>query len=156
MSRGRWFEAEQDAEAARTHFGQAAALWERGGFERPDLDGYAAAMALMHAMQSGHTSLEASLSRCLYVVGEDLPTGRDWHADPVRRAASAVDGRPALLPPPLARAAHETRRFRHVAMHSYCDFDAARAGPAIGAARALAEGLPTAFAEFRRALEGEG
>lgn len=81
------------------------------------------------------------------------PTGGDWHADLIRRAASIVAGRPAILPEDAARAANETRRFRHVAMRSYGSFDAILAEPSVRAAEHLAVALPDAIAAFRRVID---
>lgn len=110
-------------------------------------------MALLHAMQSAHTSLESALVRLLRLIGEDVPVGGDWHADLIRRAASAVAGRPAILPADLARAANETRRFRHVAMRSYGSFDATLAEAPVRAAGLLAGGFSAAMAAFRRVID---
>ncbi len=107
----------------------------------------------MHAMQSGHTSLEAALSRILDLLGEEMPSGRDWHADLIRRAARPMADRPEILPPVVAEAASETRRFRHVAMRSYGTFDPALAQPAVAAARLLAAGLANAVILFRKRVD---
>jgi hypothetical protein len=110
-------------------------------------------MALMHAMQAGHTSLESALMRVLALLGEQPPSGRDW-PDLIRRATRAVDGRPPILPADLGAAADETRRFRHVALRSYDSFDVTRARPAMTAANRLAVALPPAFAALRSAIDG--
>lgn len=52
MSDARWFEVNSEIEAAIRHFGRSAELYRRGGFDAPGLDGYQAAMALMHSLQS--------------------------------------------------------------------------------------------------------
>lgn len=153
MSAGRWFEIATDAAAAAEHFARSVDLFRAGGFADDSLDGYRARMALMHAMQSGHTSLESALVRVLRLIGEDVPTGGDWHADLIRRAASIVAGRPAILPEDAARAANETRRFRHVAMRSYGSFDATLAEPSVRAAELLAGTFPAAIAAFRRVID---
>jgi hypothetical protein len=63
----------------------------------------------------------------------------------------ATAGRPAILPPDLAKAADRTRRFRHVAVRTYDQFDPAEAGSAVAAAGILAAGLPSAIKQFRDA-----
>ena len=153
MSDARWFEVEADLAASVEHFGRSVTLHDLGGFDGGGLDAYRARMALMHAMQSRHTSLEAALVRILDLLHEDVPTGRDWHADLLRRVSHALMDRPAILPPSLAQAANETRRFRHVAMRSYGDFDPARAQPAIAAAALIAHGLAAAVLAFRRQID---
>ena len=76
MSDGRWFETDADIETAVRHFRQSVALYREGGFDAPGLAGYRAIMALMHALQAAHTSLESALVRILdmqplffYLVG---------------------------------------------------------------------------------------
>ena len=65
MSDGRWFEVDRDVQTAVRHFRQSVALYREGGFDAPGLEGYRATMALMHALQSAHTSLESALLRIL-------------------------------------------------------------------------------------------
>lgn len=67
----------------------AARLYDAGGFGNPesddealetaDLDAYRARMALQHAMQAAHTSLEGGLKRILEILGEDPPSGPQSH-----------------------------------------------------------------------------
>lgn len=153
MSDARWFEVEADLAAAVEHFSQSVKLYSLGGFDGDSLDAYRARMALMHAMQSGHTSMETALVRILDLLGEDVPTGREWHADLLRRMSHALTDRPAILPPSLAGAANETRRFRHVAMRTYGSFDPGLAQPAIIAATLIAQGLTCAISAFRRQID---
>ena len=75
MSDARWADVEADIASAIRHFGNAVELYCEGGFEGDDLSSYRASMALMHAMQSGHTSAEAGLMRILQTLGEEHPTG---------------------------------------------------------------------------------
>jgi hypothetical protein len=65
LSDERWFEVDADIESAIRHFRRSLELHEAGGFDDPGLDGYRAEMALMHAVQSGHSSLESALIRIL-------------------------------------------------------------------------------------------
>ena len=139
------------------HF-NAVDLFREGGFENPDLRGYKASMAVMHAMQSGHTAAEAALKRILDILGEEHPTGEDWHDILIRRLARAVTGakaRPAVLPPDVAADLHETRRFRHRAMHSYENFDTARFGPTLASAERLRDTLARTIVTFRGKIDPE-
>ena len=129
MSDARWFEVGADVADATGHFARSVSLYGLGGFEGDGLDAYRARMAFMHAMQSGHTSLETGLVRILDLMGEEAPTGRDRHADLLKRVARAMKDRPLILPPDVAQAAPETRRFRHVAMRGYGGFEAHLAHP---------------------------
>lgn len=153
MSDARWTEVDEDMAAAAGHLARSVELFAAGGFAGEELDAYRARMAFMHAMQSGHTSLEAALLRILDLLGEEAPSGRDWHADLIRRAARSLAGRPAILAPAVADAANETRRFRHVAMRSYGTFDPSLAQPAVAAAGLLAASLADAAAAFRRQVD---
>lgn len=157
MTDARWIEVDDDIDAACRHFGNAAKLFEEGGFDAEGLSGYKARMALLHAMQAGHTSLEAALRRILDVLGEEPPTGDQSHADLVRRVARAVStpglSRPAILPEQVARDADEARRFRHRATHDYDNFDPARAMPSIEAARRLSAALKPAISAFRDRID---
>ncbi len=157
MSDTRWIEVDDDISAACGHYGKAAALFDRGGFEDETLDGYRAKMALMHSMQSAHTSLEAAFKRILEILGEEAPGGEQSHRDLVKRVARPVTipghARPAILPADVARDVDESRRFRHRATHDYDNFEPMLAGPSIEAARRLATDLPAAIAAFRDAID---
>ncbi len=153
MSDARWFEVDSDVAAATEHFARSVEIFAAGGFSGDDLAAYRARMGFMHAMQSGHTSLESAVVRIMGLLCEDVPSGAEWHADLVRRARQPLRGRPAILTPPLALAMDETRRFRHVAMRSYGTFEVTRASPAVTAAAALAAGLGRVVAEFRAVVD---
>lgn len=115
-------------------------------------------MALMHSMQSGHTSAEAGLLRILRLLGEEAPQGEDWHYKLIERLSHAVAGdhaRPALLSDSLTTDLHETRAFRHRVSHGYGDFNAARASPSIEAAGRLTTTLPEAIDVFKRLVDSD-
>lgn len=79
MSDARWLDVEDDLANAEAHFRNAGALHAAGGFDEPGLVGYRNSMALMHSLQSAHTSAENALRRVLLILGEELPAGEDWH-----------------------------------------------------------------------------
>jgi hypothetical protein len=85
--------------------------------------------------------------------GEKAPVGRQWHADLIQRARRAADNRPVILPAILADAADRTRKFRHVAVRAYDNFDPDDAEPAVRAAEKVAAGLVNAIAAYRRAID---
>jgi hypothetical protein len=152
----RWFDVEAEVADAVDHFTKAVELYELGGFEDLSLRGYQASMALMHAMQSGHTSLEGALVRILTILEEAPPSGERWHEDLVRRAGASLSGelaRPAILPPEVVRDVEETRRFRNKAARGYNSFDPARARPALEAASRLAFSLQPAISRFRASID---
>ena len=152
MSDERWAEVDQDIASAIRHFSAAGRLNAEEPVRDDTWEGYKARMSLMHAMQAGHTSLESALLRILDMRGEQRPTGESWHADLIRRAARASDLRPAILPSELAKAADRTRRFRHVAVRTYDQFEPEEAKTAINAAGILAAALQSAIVQFRSAI----
>ncbi len=153
MSDARWIEIESDFRAACTHFTGAAELFDAGGFDETGLGGYRTSMAFLHAMQSGHTSLEAGLVRILNLLGEESPQGEFWHRDLLRRVCTAVEGRGAILPPDLCDHADETRRFRNVATRNYDNFAISRAEIAVDSARVLAARLQDCLSEFKIGID---
>ena len=157
MTDARWTEVEDDLASACRHFGNAARLYDQGGFDRDDLAGYMADMALQHAMQSAHMSLEGALLRILEILGEEKPIGERWHADLVKRVARPLGiagrARPAILTADVAGDVDETRRFRHRAAHNYDDFEPEQASPSIEAARRLAINLRPCIALFRSKVD---
>jgi hypothetical protein len=156
VSDPRWDDVVDDAASATEHFRAAVALYEAGGFEQPGLDGYRAAMAFMHAVQSAHTSLEGGLLRILDILQEQRPIGDQWHGDLVRRACREIAGenaRPPILSPALCEAIDETRKFRNLAVRNYERFQIAKALPTVTAARLIAEDLMGEIARFRKAVD---
>jgi len=154
MSDARWFEVEADVEAAIRHFRQSVELYRKGGFDEPGLDGYQAEMALMHALQSAHTSLEGGFLRILEMLGEERPVGENWHADLINRVAAVLPGkRPAIISTRIAEAATETRRFRHRAAHNYDSFQVKEVSRTIEAAATLASGLEADILAFRNIID---
>ena len=137
------------ARSAATHFRAAGRLFGRGGFDEEGDEGYRNVMALLHAMLSGHNALEDALVRLMKVLGEAPPSGSDWHMQVIERASMAKAERPAVLPSALAKAANETRGFRHFAARAYrVKFDPEKARVAVEAGQVLAEGLEDALSSF--------
>lgn len=159
MTDARWTEVEDDIGAATRHFALAVRLYDAGGFsdDHDDLDAYRASMALQHAMQSAHTSLEGGLKRILEILGEEVPSGAQSHVDLVKRVGRpmtlASHRRPAILTPDVEADVHESRRFRHRAMHDYNNFELMLATPSIDAARRLAKTLAPCIEAFRREVD---
>jgi uncharacterized protein YutE (UPF0331/DUF86 family) len=166
MSDARWADVEDDIKNASVHFIMATRLFDAGGLapfdpegmaELQDIESYKSKMAILHAMQSAHTSLEAALKRILQILGEEEPTGDQSHADLIKRVRKAITmpgrERPAILPDDVAQDADETRRFRHSAAHDYNNFDPSRATPSIDAARRLGQKLKLSIDEFRAVVD---
>jgi hypothetical protein len=156
LSDARWALVFEDARDAVLHLTNAVRLYEEGGFSGNSLNAYRSRMAFMHAVQAGHTSLEAALLRILDILDEENPTGDQWHRDLISHAGRELGGenaRPAILPADLARHADETRRFRNLATRSYGSFDPEKAIFTVTAARQLAEGLIPALTAFCVAVD---
>lgn len=69
------------------------------------------------------------------------------------RVSQGTAGRPAILPPDLARAAGETRRFRHVAMRGCGSFDVELSRPSVKAAGVVAQGIRAAIAALKATVD---
>jgi len=150
----RWLDVENAAREAVGHFKNAVAIYGEGGFNAPGLAGYKADIAFMHAMQSGHTSMESALCRILDILGEERPTGTAWQYDLILRVRSERPGsRPPILGPGAADHADETRRFRHLAMRTYGSFKATEAKKSVVAAKALSRDLPVEIERFKNAID---
>lgn len=157
MTDARWIEVGDDLESACRHFGNAARLYDEGGFDADDLGGYRSRMAFLHAMQSAHSSLERALMRILDILGEEAPAGEQSHADLIKRVSRSVGApghpRPAMVSPDIARDVDETQRFWHRATHDYDNFDPALAVLSVEAARRLAVSLKPSIAAFREQVD---
>jgi hypothetical protein len=153
MSDARWSDIDTDTTAAVTHFSRAIQIYGEAGLRDDTMDGYMRRMAFMHAMHAGHTSLERVLLRIIEMQGEEAPSGRQWHADPIKRAARATNERPAILPQGLVPAVDRTRRFRHFAAHAYDTFEPDDADPAVRAADRVATEFAAAIAAYRQVID---
>ena len=153
MSDARWNEVDNDVRSAVGHFSMAVRLHEKLDCCKDDFETYQVEMALMHAMQSGHTSFESAMTRILDMLQEERPSGESWHRDLVIRVSNALGNRPAILDSDLERAANETRSFRILATGSYDTFSRERCGPAISAAHVLVDGVPKAVSKFRHLVD---
>ena len=147
-----WRDIEADIESSKRHLEEAIAMCDEWKSGIP-LD-YRSAMAFQHAMLAGYTSLESALTRILAMLDERPPVGPDSHAALLRRVAQAIPGeRPAIFSTELRRHADELRRFRHIALHTYDDFDPERAAKPVDAARAVLTGIDAAIATFRATVD---
>lgn len=78
------------------------------------------ALALAFQLERFYTATEGMLARVLRSLDGDVPTGRDWHSDPLRAASVPVEGlRPAILPSEVLSDLRELLGFRHYARHAY-------------------------------------
>ena len=125
--KGAWVFVEENFLDSSKHFRRAArlhkdfsALLEGSDTEIHQLSDaeYAARMAICHAMQIAHTSLEMGLERAFGLLEEPVSKGASWHKDIIDQAKE-IEGRPAILSPDCIAAAHETRAFRNIASRRY-------------------------------------
>lgn len=147
-----WKLVEDTFEAARRHFELAVALHDRDTMAGTSNDAYYASMAFMHGMFAAHSSVETGLERILALYQETVPAGKTSHLDILKIAAMATSMRPPILDDSTFALLNETRRFRHVAAHSYADFEPAKADPSVAAARTLAKTLPNVVSRFKIAV----
>jgi hypothetical protein len=112
----------------------AALLAEREGIDRESYG-----LAIGKHLHDAYCAAEKALERLVELVDGDVPQGRTFHRDLLRRAARAVDGvRPAIISPESEKSLAELLGFRHVFRHVYEGFDYRKAAPNVElAARAI-------------------
>ena len=153
MTSPKWVLVKRDFQSAAHHFRMAEAI-HNGEASDERVGAYAQASAFMHAVQSGHTSLEAGFRRIFKVIGEPVPHDVDnWHEATVDQALADVDGRGAILPPEMFADVDETRRARNLSVRGYDAFDMGKAEATAGAAGRLAKALPDALRRFIRRID---
>ena len=150
-----WGDIDRDIASSRHHFEMGVALFAELREAAPGRDLYVRTMSFLHAMQSGYTSFEAGMKRLLAMLDEPLPKGAEWHKALVDRLSEPAPGsRPALLDEAtLGRAVKGLLRFRHVAAHTYDDFDEDRAALAVRDAETFLAGIGPALARFRAVID---
>ena len=156
MNPTKWILVERDFRSAARHFQMAAAIHggEAGEPGEGRMGTYVLAGAFMHAVQSGHTSLEAGLLRIFKTLGESPPLDVDnWHEATVDQAFTDVPGRGTVLPPELFADVAETRRARNLAAKGYDRFDMGAARATAMASGRLALALPDALSKFIRRID---
>ena len=159
MSDTRWSDVEADIEEALRHFGMALRIYEAGGFDDPDIEGYKSTSSFKHAMEAGYTAVERAVERILGILGEELPSGRDYHKallDRVTRPLAGDHARPAIFDEKMKRDMLEALSMRHRVRHSsYDEFIPAKAEPTIDAARKIMSRIREAIAEFKKKVDPE-
>ena len=155
MNDHRWSDVFRALESMTRFLSEAVRLFEEGGLEGGGRAAFQRQMVLMHTMELGYTSFETAVVRAMTMLGETPPTGPDWHAQLLVRAAAAIEGlRPPILPPDVARAATKVKSFRHWATRGYdSDFVASDAEAAVGAARDLLANARPAFDGFAATID---
>jgi len=147
-----WRTVLRDIDSAELHFSQAFPLFETlKSLPDPEntYDGYIIEMAFQHAMQAGYTSVESAIKRILRIAGESLPSGPSAHKELLLDSFEHYDNRPPIFTnPDVRRNLHILRGFRHVAAHSYDDFDPDLAQSAAMAAKKMSETLKSQVLEF--------
>lgn len=160
MSDDRWSDVEADLDSAMTQLGMAVRTFERGGFDSDDpVTAWERSNAFLHGMETGYTLVEKAIQRILDILGETSPSGDAWHKDLIDRVSRPMQGdkaRPAIFDSALRLDLLELMRMRHRARNAaYGDFDAAKAGPSVDAARRVLLSLRDAIAEFKKVVDPE-
>ena len=153
MSDPRWLRIEDEFEDACDYFRGAVRIFEKGILHGKDEAAWEARMAFMHAMQSGHTSLESGLERILALLDEEHPGGPNWHADLLLQVARPVNERGPILPREVYAQADETRRFRNIAVRNYGSFRSEEATRVVAAAKVLIDSLNGCLRDFRAQID---
>ena len=153
MNSPKWVLVKRDFQSASHHFHMAEEIHNDGPSDERK-GAYVQAGAFMHAVQSGHTSLEAGFSRIFKLIGEPAPHDvDDWHAATVDQAFADVDGRGAIFPSEMFADVAETRRARNLAVRGYDTFDMGKSEATARAAGRLAKALPDALQRFIRRID---
>lgn len=155
MTEELWEEVEGDVAVAVHHYQMATALLEKDGLNDPGLSGYLANMALMHAMQSAHISLESALLKILSIIQEERPDGDTWDTDLIKRASRSLPSRPHILPADLYDAACISLECKKTAQYEYDSFSGDEWTTEMQAARKLAGELAVAVFAFKSAIIGQ-
>ena len=153
MTSPKWVFVNRDFQSASRHFQMAEAIHNGEASDYPMGD-YVQASAFMHAVQSGHASLEAGFRRIFKLIGEPAPHDVDnWHEATVGQAFADIDGRGSILPPEMFADVDETRKARNLAVRGYDAFDMGGAEATARAAGRLAKALPDALRRFIRRID---
>ncbi|MBR2119377.1 MAG: hypothetical protein IJ935_12095 [Afipia sp.] len=159
MSDSRWSDVEADVEQALMHFGMAIQIFQAGGFDDPGIEGYKSTSAFKQGMDAGYTAVERAIEGILGILGEELPTGRDFHKvllDRVTRPLTGDHARPAIFDERLKKDLLEALRMRHrVRYSSYDEFIPHLAEPSVDAARDIVARIRNAINEFKRKIDPE-
>jgi hypothetical protein len=157
MSDSRWTDVDRDIGDALRHFSMALRIFEAGGFDAPDLEGYKSSSSFMHAMAAGYSSVGNALKRILDILGETPPSGDAWHRDLVERVSrpmAGINARPAFFDDEMRRDLLECLRMRHRVRHSdYDDFIPTRAEPSVDAARRVVSRIKDAIVQLRTQID---
>lgn len=160
MSDTRWTDVDADIEEALRHFGMALRIFEAGGFDDPDVEGYKSTASFKHGMEAGYTAVERAVEHILGILGEELPSGgRDYHKallDRITRPLAGDHARPAIFDEEMKRNLLEALNMRHRVRHSsYDEFIPAKAEPSVDAARKIMGRIREAIAEFKKKVDPE-
>jgi len=154
VSDSRWSDVEADIKQALLHFEMAIQIFQAGGFEDSGMEGYKSTSAFKQGMDAGYSAVERAIEGVLGILGEELPTGRDYHKvllDRVARPLTGDHARPAIFDEDLRQDLLETLRMRHRARHSsYDEFIPRKAEPSVDAARKILLRLRDAVEEFKK------
>lgn len=152
-----WADVQRDLEAMRKNAAdllmRAEALEEHGTDLPPDLrlDREIAIGAMLH---NCFGAMESALERLIGAVDGSLPTGHNYHAGLIQRAAVPIpEVRPAIISLTLAADLQQLRQYRHAFRHAYGDYDYARAAENV---QVVARAVPAFTAELEAFMQDVG
>jgi hypothetical protein len=149
-----WADVQRDLAAARANVAGAvarAASLAAGGAIDDDfrLDREIAVGSMLH---NCYSAVERALERLIVAFDGGLPSGRNYHADLIERAAAPLVGvRPAVVSRRLAADLHRLRQFRHAFRNAYGDYDYTRAAENVPIAERAMTLVEIEFANFAAA-----
>jgi hypothetical protein len=151
-----WTDVLRDLAVARQNAAdlamRAETLERRGGRMEPDVrrDREIAVGSMLH---NCYGAIEAALERLIVAVDGSLPSGRDYHAEVIRRAATPVpDVRPAMISDALAADLQRLRQFRHVFRYASTGYDYDRAAENVPVAVRAVDLVATELGTFASAI----
>ncbi len=149
MADPRWEPLARYRDAIAADLALALEIWESrdwaGGAQARPME----SKAFQKALQDAYSSFEQAALYVLTLADEPRPVGDAWHEHLPVMVTRPSAARPALAAE-LVKPLRQLRRFRHVAMHAYQDFEMALSDHTAAAARQVLGTLPAAFGSFGR------
>ncbi|PWS38436.1 hypothetical protein DFH01_03905 [Falsiroseomonas bella] len=147
-----WADIAADLDAALNQAALAQAR-ARGLAGRTGDDRSAHELAIGKHLHDAYTAAEKAVERVVEVVDGDIPRGRSFHRDLIRRAAMPIPGgRLAIISADTAAGLEDLLGFRHVFRHVYGTFDFGRAAPNVALAATVIPRLRDEITAFAAGL----
>lgn len=151
MADARWSVLERYRDATTANLALAIPIWDGRDWTKAEGDLATEEKVFQKALQDAYSTFEQAALYILKISDEIRPDGERWHEQLLLTVTAASGSRPAFAPH-LWKPLQQLRRFRHVAMDAYLDFEMRQADHTVEAARRLLAKLPPAFDAFGRAF----